>query len=327
LGTAAEPIEPIRPAELVEVRRAFAEPIGAAETIARYTGKLVAELCEELEAKRARRAPARPAVPPRRQPPRRSASARPRRCAIKRLTRLLCDKDRDDRSRLRHRADDAAATLAEPLRAKQIISSLVEEPEPDVSDLIDILANRVGEQRLYRFAPVAERRARTLGPRIPGAGARHRRAGPDWPRPSRLLPRPEPIETMALLPDHPPVWIHLARRAPPRARGADGPERIFGEWWKREAERIAVRDYFRSRMMPANAVDLSRRRRRGCRHRLASLVPARDLRMRYAELQVTSHFSFLRGASDARSCSPGGRLGIEALGVVDRNSSPASSRA
>jgi protein ImuB len=26
---------------------------------------------------------------------------------------------------------------------------------------------------------------------------------------------------------------------------ADGPERIFGEWWKSEAERWAVRDYFR----------------------------------------------------------------------------------
>jgi protein ImuB len=25
----------------------------------------------------------------------------------------------------------------------------------------------------------------------------------------------------------------------------DGPERIFGEWWKRDAELFAVRDYFR----------------------------------------------------------------------------------
>ena len=25
---------------------------------------------------------------------------------------------------------------------------------------------------------------------------------------------------------------------------ADGPERIFGEWWKRDAELAAVRDYF-----------------------------------------------------------------------------------
>jgi protein ImuB len=32
-GQIAEPIEPIRPQELIEVRRAFAEPIGAAERL------------------------------------------------------------------------------------------------------------------------------------------------------------------------------------------------------------------------------------------------------------------------------------------------------
>ena len=48
---------------------------------------------------------------------------------------------------------------------------------------------------------------------------------------------------MALLPDHPPaqfVWRrdrHLVRRA-------DGPQRIFGEWWRDDAETWAVRDYF-----------------------------------------------------------------------------------
>jgi protein ImuB len=57
------------------------------------------------------------------------------------------------------------------------------------------------------------------------------------------LPNPEPIETVALLPDHPPVtftWRGVRRRV----KRADGPERVFGEWWKREAELIAVRDYF-----------------------------------------------------------------------------------
>src|SRR5690606_35341792 len=58
--------------------------------------------------------------------------------------------------------------------------------------------------------------------------------------------------------------------------------------------------------------------------RLASLVPAWDIRMsnhRYAELQVTSHFSFLRGASSCEELFATARiLGIEALGIVDRNS-------
>ncbi|MBB4351784.1 error-prone DNA polymerase [Aliirhizobium cellulosilyticum] len=43
--------------------------------------------------------------------------------------------------------------------------------------------------------------------------------------------------------------------------------------------------------------------------------------MNYAELQVTTHFSFLRGASSAQELFASAKaLGIEALGVVDRNS-------
>lgn len=42
---------------------------------------------------------------------------------------------------------------------------------------------------------------------------------------------------------------------------------------------------------------------------------------RYAELQVTSHFSFLRGASSCEDLFAQAKaLGIEALGIVDRNS-------
>src|ERR1700728_2351318 len=42
---------------------------------------------------------------------------------------------------------------------------------------------------------------------------------------------------------------------------------------------------------------------------------------RYAELQVTSHFSFLRGASSCEELfATAAALGIEALAVTDRNS-------
>src|ERR1700744_6112358 len=41
----------------------------------------------------------------------------------------------------------------------------------------------------------------------------------------------------------------------------------------------------------------------------------------YAELQVTTHFSFLRGASSAEVLfAAAALLGIKALGIVDRNS-------
>ena len=58
--------------------------------------------------------------------------------------------------------------------------------------------------------------------------------------------------------------------------------------------------------------------------RLASLVPAWDLRMsgpRYAELQCTSHFTFLRGACSCEELfAQAAVLGIEALAIADRNS-------
>src|SRR3546814_990816 len=46
-GRLAEPFEPIQPPEPITVERRFAEPIGAPETPARYTGKLVDERSEE----------------------------------------------------------------------------------------------------------------------------------------------------------------------------------------------------------------------------------------------------------------------------------------
>jgi protein ImuB len=58
MGSLSEPIDPVRPPDLIEVRRVFAEPIGAAETIARYTGKLTPAL-RSVGSQRPRRAAAR----------------------------------------------------------------------------------------------------------------------------------------------------------------------------------------------------------------------------------------------------------------------------
>ena len=246
LGKAAEPIEPLRPAEIVEVRRVFGEPIGAPETIARYTNALVTALCGELDKRGlgARRLDllfhrvdnTRQAI--------RVGTAQPVR-EVKRLTRLLTDRIETIDPGFGIEVMELAAILAEPLRDRQVISSLVEEPEADISDLVDLLANRVGEHRLCRFTPVQsdvpERSVTCVPPLSPETGATW---DGDWPRPPRLLARPEPVETMALLPDNPPVWFTW-RGVRRRVRRADGPERIRGEWWKRDAEMATVRDYFR----------------------------------------------------------------------------------
>ena len=107
LGRIAEPIDPVRSPDLIEVRRGFAEPIGAPETIARYTGKLVVQLCEALEAKGlgARRLDL--ALSPGRQPHRgdqgRNGAAGARREAS---DAAALRQDRDRRSRFRHRDHD-----------------------------------------------------------------------------------------------------------------------------------------------------------------------------------------------------------------------------
>lgn len=245
-GRAAEPIEPIRPAELTEVRRAFAEPISAAETIARYIGKLVHTLCMNLEQKAqgARRLDLICQRVDSRAQAIRVGMATPVR-DVKRLTRLLCDKIETIDPGFGIETMTLSAIIAEPLEARQMATSLIEDTEPDISDLIDTLANRVGERAIYRAAPVAsdvpERSVNRVAALAPDTGA----SWPDaWPRPARLLLTPEPVETIALLPDHPPVsftWRGVRRRV----RRADGPERVFGEWWKRDAELVAIRDYFR----------------------------------------------------------------------------------
>ena len=167
MGRLSEPIDPIRPPEIAEVRRMFGEPIGAAETIARYTGQLVAQLCDVLEARGlgARRLDLLFHRVDNRVEAIRIGTARPVRDA-KRLTRLLTDKIETIDPGFGIELMRLAATLAEPLVAKQTISSLVETPEADVSDLIDTLANRVGEERLYRCRTGGERRAGAI--RSPG---------------------------------------------------------------------------------------------------------------------------------------------------------------
>lgn len=246
LGDEPELIEPVRQADLIEASRAFAEPISAAETIARYIGQLTAELCTRLAARGlgARwldlicyRVDSHAQAL-------RIGTATPV-CEARRLTRLLCDRIETIDPRFGIEVMTLTASLAEPLVSRQTANSLVEEPSAEVADLVDLLANRLGAQALYRAAPVASDVPERSVTRIPALAPETGAVWPGhWPRPGRLLGRPEPVEAVALLPDHPPAsftWRGIRRRV----RRADGPERIFGEWWLCDPELAAVRDYFR----------------------------------------------------------------------------------
>lgn len=244
-GILSGPVDPLRDPELASVRKVFGEPIGAPETIIRYTTALVHDLCLALEKRGlgARRLDllfhrvdsSLQAI--------RVGTAQPVRDE-KRLTRLLSDRIEAIDPGFGIEIMDLTATLAEPLVLQQAVSSLIEEEQADIAGLVDVIANRIGARRLYRMAPVEsdvpERSVHRVAPLAPDDGATWQGR---WPRPARLLARPEPIEVMALLPDHPPgafTWRGVRRLV----KRADGPERIFGEWWKRDAELAAVRDYF-----------------------------------------------------------------------------------
>ncbi len=244
LGRVAEPIDPIRCPEIIEVHRAFAEPIGAAETIAKYVSRLVTQLCLELQAKGlgVRRTDLIVHRVDNTIQALRAGTAKPVRDAVW-LTKLLHDRIEKIDPGFGIEKLSLAATMVEPLNDRQIVSSLVEAAAVDVTSLIDILGNR-GTQRIYRLAPVASDVPERSVQRISPVADEEGHTWPlIWPRPVRLMDRPEQIEVMALLPGHPPVWFTW-RGKRRRVKRADGPERIYGEWWRRTSEWVAVRDYF-----------------------------------------------------------------------------------
>ncbi|PTT02477.1 nucleotidyltransferase [Pedobacter sp. HMWF019] len=113
--------------------------------------------------------------------------------------------------------------------------------DQSVIRLLDRVASKVGAGVIHRYIPAMhywpERSAKrsVLITEMPETEWRL-----DKPRPTELLKQPDPIEVMALIPDHPPKFFiykglkHLVVKA-------DGPERIEREWWLDEGEH---RDYY-----------------------------------------------------------------------------------
>ncbi len=244
-GRLAEPLVPVLDETAPRVDVVFAEPISAPETLARHVGELVERLCARLEqeGKGARRLDLLCERVDGRIEAVRTATARPVR-APARLVRLLRDKIETIDPGFGVERMSLIAVAAEALDWTPSPSRLGDGPPPDLADLIDILSDRVGHARVYRLegreSDVPERAARRVAPL---AEARPLGWTPAWPRPVRLFRPPEPVQTLALLPDNPPThftWRGVRRRI----LRADGPERIHGEWGRSDAELWAVRDYF-----------------------------------------------------------------------------------
>ncbi len=260
LGRAPEPLSPRPPRTSFWSRLAFPEPIGHRDHIARATGQLVDDLCTVLarEERGARRIELRLYL----------ADG-----TVQRIGAGLNRASRDPAHLLRLLAEHLPSLEAgfgadlmllmagqsDPLPAGQIRldgASAKDGAEDglsaDLAPLLDRLGNRLGPANVARFAPVqshlpeaAARLVPPLAPEVEAAGQWRHVAR----RPVYLLPRPEPIEAVAEVPDGPPVlfrWRGIAHRV---QRG-DGPERIAPEWWhdmQAEAAALAreTRDYYR----------------------------------------------------------------------------------
>lgn len=249
LGRAPEALAFRRPPTPWVARLAFVEPISTPEDMARVSRDIAEALCAQLEA--AGQGARRFELIFHRLDGRAEAVcvglSRIARDPV-RLARLFAPK--------LERVDPGfgveVATLhaldVEPLSARQGRLDAEAETglEAGLAPLIDRLANRLGEDRVWTAAA----RASHVPERAVGRGAVFAPfAGwdPEIPRPLRLFRRPQPIEATAPIPDDPPVQFRW-RGQLHRIRRAEGPERTAEEWWKRpldEASPARVRDYYR----------------------------------------------------------------------------------
>ncbi len=247
LGRVPEPIEPVLPPEMLAVRRCFVEPICTAEAFATAIAVLVAEACAALERRGegARRLDLHHERVDGTVQVVGIGTARATRDA-RHLARLLEGRIETVDPGPGVEAMRLVLPRVEPLPPGRQAGGLdgAAAAEPDLSALVDRLGNRLGPERVYRLAPVESDVPERSQRRVPVIEAASAPSWPSpWPRPVRLLRRPEPVEALGMLPDHPPrafTW----RRVRHRITHADGPERITGEWWHRPGEVAALRDYW-----------------------------------------------------------------------------------
>jgi protein ImuB len=247
IGRVFEPLSPVLPASVVAERLAFVEPLLTAEAFVDVIGKLADSVCAELE--------------------RRGSGARQVDLVFERvdgghqvvrvgtarasrdgrhLARLLGERLDQVDPGLGVEAMRLIVTLADELGFSQSGASLLSDREgqADLSVLVDRLVNRLGADRVYRFAPcesdVPERAVR----RVPPLSKPGKASWPvGLPRPTRLLTPPQPVDAIAEMPDRAPAMF-VWRKVRHRIKRADGPERIHAEWWKRAQEMHASRDYW-----------------------------------------------------------------------------------
>lgn len=252
LGLEEEAISPRRPMPELMAERRFAEPISLVSDIAASVASLTGSLAERLEERgiggrqfelslyRVDGVVSRTAI----------GTGRPLRSP-----RLIGDLFAEKFDLLGDELDAGfgfemvrlSVLAVDDDRPAQIDLAGEADGDADLSRLIDRIGVRLGLDRIVRIAPreshVPERAA-AMVPATHGANALA------WPeaieeepidRPLRLFARPEPVETIAEIPEGPPLRFRW-RRALYEVVRAEGPERIAAEWWREDG---LTRDYYR----------------------------------------------------------------------------------
>ena len=111
-----------------------------------------------------------------------------------------------------------------------------------VSELIDRLVSKISVKAIQRFVPDErywpERSYKPASSLLEKPVTEWRK---DKLRPLQLLPKPEPIDVTAPIPDYPPMLFRYKGKIHKIVK-ADGPERIEQEWWLQQGQH---RDYYR----------------------------------------------------------------------------------
>jgi protein ImuB len=151
-----------------------------------------------------------------------------------------------------------AALVVEPAPPEQAGFDSTESAA-ELDRLVDRLSARLGARRVTRVVAHDSHLPELAAGALPAQAVcgdngweafRRYRIHADLPaRPLRLLPRPEPIEAIATVPDGPPVRFRW-RRALHEVVAAEGPERIEDAWWMADgcagaSCAASTRDYFR----------------------------------------------------------------------------------
>ena len=254
LGREREALSPLMPEPVYAARLEFVDPLTAMEGLAQTARILIDSVAEKLKAdgKGARRFSL---VLFDTQNGRTEISVRMARpsCEPKHVSRVF----KERLAALEGRFDatlgfDAAALYAmraEPLQNRQTdfldgVSDGGDGGER-IAQFLDRVTARLGEKAVTRFAFEESHWPERAASHVPATATAQTSAAlaHSQPRPLMLLPRPEPITVIAVVPDYPPrqfTW----RRCRHKIAKAEGPERISPEWWSGEEKIPTARDYY-----------------------------------------------------------------------------------